>query len=238
MRAELGADVGAVAVGPRGLDQEYGCLPLAIPPPTPAPHQGWRPVRMGRLRGIRNRPPRRAAPSPRIGSRRIRRCRPPRVPGSAENRRRRPLLSLAYLVIRWIFGTFAWIARSSRGQALEIVVLRHQLEVLKRQVSRPEFQPRDRVLLAAASRSLPKSALIVVHRPSRDTAQVAWSPGHAPSGEMGESAPRTPSHSTSTKTPWGSDLFTTESEFHFAFVVSAVRVKLQRRGIRNISLNR
>jgi putative transposase len=65
------------------------------------------------------------------------------------------LLSLAYQVIRWIFGTVAWIVRSSRGQALE--VLRHQLEILKRQVSRPQFQPRDRVLLAAASRFLPKA---------------------------------------------------------------------------------
>jgi putative transposase len=68
-----------------------------------------------------------------------------------------PLLSLAYLVIRWILGTVAWTARSSRDQALEIVVLRHQLEILNRQVSRPQFQPRDRVLLAAASRFLPKA---------------------------------------------------------------------------------
>jgi putative transposase len=66
------------------------------------------------------------------------------------------LLSLAYLVIRWIFGPVAWTARSSRDQALEIVVLRYQLEVLKRQVARPQFQPRDRVLLAAVSRFLPK----------------------------------------------------------------------------------
>jgi len=81
----------------------------------------------------------------------------PSVPDSAENRRGDPLLSLPYLVIRWIFGTVAWIARSSRDQALEIVVLRHQLEVLKRQLSRPQFQPRDRVLLAAASRFLPEA---------------------------------------------------------------------------------
>jgi putative transposase len=67
------------------------------------------------------------------------------------------LLSIAYLVIRWTFGTVAWSARSSRDQALEMVVLRHQLEILKRQVSRPQFQPRDRALLAAASRLLPKA---------------------------------------------------------------------------------
>jgi hypothetical protein len=56
------------------------------------------------------------------------------------------LLSLAYLVIRWIFGVVVWALRPSRNQALEIVVLRHQLEVVQRQVARAQFQPRDRVL--------------------------------------------------------------------------------------------
>jgi putative transposase len=64
---------------------------------------------------------------------------------------------LAYLIIRWIFAVIGWTLRPSRAQALEIVVLRHQLEVLKRQVARPQFQPRDRMLLAAASRLLPKA---------------------------------------------------------------------------------
>ena len=67
------------------------------------------------------------------------------------------MLSLAYLVIRWIFGVVVWALRPSRKQALEIVVLRHQLEVVRRQVARAQFQPRDRVLLAAASRFLPRA---------------------------------------------------------------------------------
>jgi hypothetical protein len=67
------------------------------------------------------------------------------------------LLSLAYLVIRRRFGTVAWSARSPTDQALEILVLRHQPDVLKRQVARPQLQARDRVLLAVASRFLPKS---------------------------------------------------------------------------------
>jgi hypothetical protein len=106
------------------------------------------------------------------------------------------LLSLAYLVIRWIFGTVAWTARSSRDQALEIVVIRHQLEVLKRQVARPQFQPRDRVLLAAASRFLPKArwtSFIV-----RPETLLRWHRHLVTrqSGEMGEPAPRTTSHPT------------------------------------------
>jgi hypothetical protein len=49
-------------------------------------------------------------------------------------------------------------SRARQGtKRLRSWLLRHQLEVLKRQVSRPQFQPRDRVLLAAASRFLPKA---------------------------------------------------------------------------------
>jgi hypothetical protein len=39
---------------------------------------------------------------------------------------------------------------------LEILVLRHQLRVLRRKTGRPKFTARDRVLLAAASRVLPR----------------------------------------------------------------------------------
>src|SRR5439155_23275829 len=47
--------------------------------------------------------------------------------------------------------------RSSEFKELEIVVLRHQLAVLRRQTSRSQLTPTDRVFLAAASRLLPRS---------------------------------------------------------------------------------
>jgi putative transposase len=43
-------------------------------------------------------------------------------------------------------------------QELEIVVLRHELSVLRRQTRRPQLTMADRVLLAAASRLLPRSS--------------------------------------------------------------------------------
>jgi putative transposase len=47
--------------------------------------------------------------------------------------------------------------RSSEFKELEIVVLRHQLAVLRRQSRRPQLTTTDRLLLAAASRLLPRS---------------------------------------------------------------------------------
>src|SRR5207247_1053597 len=48
--------------------------------------------------------------------------------------------------------------RSEREKEIEILLLRHQLRVLERQVARPTLTPADRVLLAAFSRVLPRRA--------------------------------------------------------------------------------
>src|SRR5262249_31376770 len=46
--------------------------------------------------------------------------------------------------------------RSTDFMELEIVVLRHELAVLRRQVKRPAFQAADRWFLAAAAHTLPR----------------------------------------------------------------------------------
>jgi hypothetical protein len=50
----------------------------------------------------------------------------------------------------------ALLARGNAAKDLEILVLRHQLAVLRRQIPRPKLEPADRALLAAVSRVLPR----------------------------------------------------------------------------------
>jgi hypothetical protein len=64
---------------------------------------------------------------------------------------------LAYLTLCRSIQLLALLARSDAAKDLEILVLRHQLTVLRRQVQRPRLEPTDRALLAAISRVLPRS---------------------------------------------------------------------------------
>ncbi len=59
--------------------------------------------------------------------------------------------SLCYLMVQRLLQLAALRFRSDEFKELEIVVLRHELAVLRRQLARPELSPPDRVLLSAAS---------------------------------------------------------------------------------------
>jgi putative transposase len=65
--------------------------------------------------------------------------------------------SLCYLALRCVLRLVLLRPRSTEFKELEIVVLRHQLAVLRRQTPRPALKTTDRLLLAAASRLLPRS---------------------------------------------------------------------------------
>ena len=67
------------------------------------------------------------------------------------------LSKLAYLTLCRSIRLLVLLARGDTTKDLEILVLRHQLAVLRRQVARPRFKPADRALLAALSRALPRS---------------------------------------------------------------------------------
>jgi putative transposase len=67
------------------------------------------------------------------------------------------LSKLAYLPLCRSIRLLVLLARSDAAKDLEILVLRHQRTVLRRQVSRLRLEPADRALLAAVSRVLPRS---------------------------------------------------------------------------------
>ena len=84
--------------------------------------------------------------------------------------------SLCYLMLQRLLQLAALRFRSDEFKELEIVVLRHELAVLRRQLGRPELSPPDRVFLAAASRAA-ASTLALVLRHSDHAASLASAPG-------------------------------------------------------------
>jgi putative transposase len=64
---------------------------------------------------------------------------------------------LAYPALCRSIQLLALLARGDAAKELEILVLRHQLAVLRRQTPRPKLEAADRALLAAISRVLPKA---------------------------------------------------------------------------------
>lgn len=68
------------------------------------------------------------------------------------------LWTFLYLALRCVFEFIGLIFRSERSKELEIIVLRHELGVLRRQAGPPRYRPADRAFLVALSRVLPRAA--------------------------------------------------------------------------------
>jgi len=66
--------------------------------------------------------------------------------------------SFLYLAVRALLGAFLRSRRGLHVKDVELLVLRHELEILRRQVVRPELRMVDRALLAAAACHLPRSS--------------------------------------------------------------------------------
>ncbi len=82
------------------------------------------------------------------------------------------LWSFVYLAVRNLFALILLLARSRRSKELEILLLRHELAILRRQTGRPHLTRVDRALLAALSRSLPRRAW--TNFPVKPETLLAW----------------------------------------------------------------
>ena len=98
-------------------------------------------------------------------------------------------LRFVYLAVLRVFGWLALLAWSDRAKDAEILILRHQVAVLRRQVKSPWLSWADRAALSALARLLPGSRgppAAPDHLPA-DPAALARRPRTA---ALGLSAPR------------------------------------------------
>jgi putative transposase len=82
------------------------------------------------------------------------------------------LICLVYLLMIRVFGWLALLARSGTSKDMEILVLRHEIAVLRRQVARPKPDWADRAMIAALTRLLPRQ--LRVHRIVTPGTLLAW----------------------------------------------------------------
>jgi hypothetical protein len=67
------------------------------------------------------------------------------------------ILSFLYWAVRRLLELLVLLRRDERAKEVEILVLRHELQVLRRQVACPRLQAADRAVLAALSQVLPRA---------------------------------------------------------------------------------
>ena len=67
------------------------------------------------------------------------------------------LVSWCYVSLRWLLEFVALHARSREFKELEIIVLRHELAILRRTTRHAPITAVDRMFLAAASRLLQRA---------------------------------------------------------------------------------
>ncbi len=101
-------------------------------------------------------------------------------------------LSFLYRAFCRVLQLIRLIGRSNTNLAIEVVMLRHEVAVLRRQVHRPALEPADRAVLAGLARLLPRRHLgqffvqpATLLRWHRDVVAKRWIYPHRRSGRPG-----------------------------------------------------
>ena len=66
------------------------------------------------------------------------------------------IFSVGYLLVRCLLDGLMVLSRREVSKEAELLVLRHENAVLRRQTGRVRYQPADRLWLAALSRLIPR----------------------------------------------------------------------------------
>ena len=66
------------------------------------------------------------------------------------------IISIVYLVVRCLLGCLMMLTQRQVSRNAELLVLRHENAVLRRQISRVCYQPGDRLWIEALSRLVPR----------------------------------------------------------------------------------
>jgi putative transposase len=83
------------------------------------------------------------------------------------------LLKIACLLMRWLFGLTVLVFRGDRAKDAELLVLRHENAVLRRNAGRVRYDPADRAWFAALTGFIPRSRWTEVF-PVTPATLLAW----------------------------------------------------------------
>ena len=83
------------------------------------------------------------------------------------------LLKIAYLLMRWTFGLAVLMFHGDHAKNAELLVLRHENAVLRRNARRVRYEPADRAWFAALTRFIPRRRWAGVF-PVTPTTLLAW----------------------------------------------------------------
>jgi putative transposase len=68
----------------------------------------------------------------------------------------RVIFTLVYMIVRSVLGLLVVLFRRDLSKDAELLVLRHENAVLRRQIGRARYEPADRAWLAALARLIPR----------------------------------------------------------------------------------